>query len=149
MSTLILEEITTSNLEQVIRVSNNASCAVLRLHLYKHGTPTGNLVIKLLSGATVLKTITTDYSTMNAEIAESYGHGLFKFDLDFPLKKDGAYTEYTIQLSSSAYDSSNYYGWVKDWYPSYSDLYGTGSLSSGNTIKDTLKPFHFELYEYK
>ena len=148
MSTMIIEPITTSDLEQDFRLKLNTSLNCLRLHLMKYGTPSGNLVIEILSGATVIKTITTAYSTLNAEFTKSYGHGVFKFDLDLPLIKNGTYTEYTLRLSASSYDASNYYAWVKDWIPEKNNLYGEGNITDGVTPQDTLKPYHFELYEY-
>lgn len=149
MSSLVVEDIIDAGISQEIRLTTNTSLAAIRVHLMRFGTPTGNLILKVKTGATTIQTITTAHSLLNAEIGELYGHGLFKFDLELPIRKNGVYTEYTIELSSSAYDSSNYYAWCKDWFPAKENLYGTGASVLGETSQDTLKPYHLELYEYE
>ena len=148
MSTLVIEEITVIAIEQEIRLTRNAGLVAIRLHLMKYGTPTGDLVMAIYEGANLIKSVTTAMSTLNAEFSLAYGHGLFKFDLEIPIRKSGAYTTYTIKLSAAGYGASNYYAWVKDWLPEKTNLYGEGNITNGITPQDTLKPYHFELYEY-
>lgn len=149
MSTLVMEPITSSGLEQEFRLTKNTTLGVLRLHLLKNGTPGGNLIIKILEGSTEIFTSTVAMTTLNDVFNQTYGHGVFKFDLNLPLKKSGVYTEYTLQLTAPSYTSSDYYGWVKDWIPKHTNLYGGGSIVEGSTLQDTLKPYHFELYEFE
>lgn len=148
MSTLIIEPITTTPLEQKFRLLSNISLAVLRVHLVKQHTPPGDLIVKILEGANLIKTITTPFATLNSEFTEDYGHGIFKFDINLPLKTTGSYIEYTLQVSASSYDPANYYSWAKDWEKNATNLYGEGS-TSGTANQDTLKPYKFEIWEYK
>lgn len=148
MSYLIVQDIVIAGIEQDIRLQLNANLYAIKLNLMKYGTPTGNLIIEIKEGSNVVKTITTAMSVLNAEIADAYGYGMFKFDLDIPIKKTGEYTEYTIKLSSSVDDVNNYYAWCKDWEKDYDDLWG--SLQTNGVADDEkLKPFHIRFLEYK
>ena len=153
MSQIIYEPIKTiaDPVDQDFRIRFNGSMYALRLHLLKYGNPTGNLVVQLLDGAEILKEIITPFATLIAETSEDYSHGMYRFDLDMPIRKRGEYVELTIRVYATDYivSDSDFFGFVKNWKKEFNSLYGdTGNITDGDTYQDTLKPYHFELYEY-
>ncbi len=148
MSILLIEEITVAGIEQEIRLQQNASVREIRLNLLKWGTPTGKFIIEIYQDAELIDSITTPFSTLNAEIADDYGYGFFRFVVNLPFKKTNPYSIYSIKLSASTFDSSNFYAWTKNWETDLDNLYGSGVVD-GRTDEDSLKPYFFEIAQYK
>ncbi len=152
MSDLFIEPITTTGIEQEIRLKYNLSLHAIRVNLLKYGTPTGNITIDIYQGdkdsGTIISTITKQMSELNDAVNNIYGYGMFNFELNSPLKKVGQYTIYTIVITSSTNIVDNYYAWIIDDVKDQSNLYGDNQ-TDGHAGSKTVKPYKLELIEYK
>ncbi len=147
MSILITQDINNTGLEQNFRLYNNTNISSIRLYLMKHNTPTGNIIIQIKMGSTVIKEVTVPINELNEAVESTYGHGMFNFDLNMSLNSSSEYKEYTINVKTDSYDSNNHYRWCRDWQTEYSDLYGESSTEGD--AEASYRPLKFELIEYK
>jgi len=148
MSTLLYTPITTDPVYQELRLLKNTYLETLRLHLFKIGSPTGNLRIKIITGllGTTLVTKDFDMETLNTGITKTYAHGVYSFDIGFPFKKERGYNTYRISLEAPSYVGAGYLGWCRNWEAEFDNLYGD-LVVDGNTGNDAIKPYHYEIYE--
>ena len=124
---LLIEELATSgSLFQEITVGDdNIFLTNVRLHLYKHGHPPGGVTCEIqdTNGRTIKASAAVTVSAIDADItptSSDFFHGLVRFTLDTPLKKN---TNYRVALiaggsyafSEAAAPTTGYLGWCKDY----------------------------------
>lgn len=146
MSTLVLEELKASTLEQELTVNKRSVLRAIRPNLYFHNDPAGTYTIKIKNGSTELasKSLTMAEIISGASwTTGQYHHGVITFDLsgsEIVLNKG---VTYTIELSASGYSfsESSYVGWIKE-YENLKNTY-TGSTSDAFSL-----PFSYEIWSY-
>lgn len=149
MSQLLFDELFTGvTFTQNIVLKKSCAVAWIRPWIYKEGTLTdGQFRLQIYDGATLLKTIDIDYTTINENIPATYAHGYLRFDVS-PLALNVADTEtehvYTLKFSMINYTdhASKFIAICREWdkrkYPIF------GSEPDG----DIEEPAGYELYNY-
>lgn len=150
MSKLIIEELFNGvTLEQTIRIRKNIVVGYIRPWIYKEGNlADGTLRMEIYDGATLLKTVDTVSTVINAGIPSSYAHGYMSLRCDPLALNIGSgeeYHDYTIKLHMVGYttNASNYIAWVKEWdqlkYP----------LFNGPVDSSLKMPYGLEIYSFR
>lgn len=102
-----------SYLEQKVVSKGIHNVEAIRLHLYKHNTPSGSLKVQL---RTENGLVAESSPVQISDVASSdYFHGMIRFNINLQLKKD---TEYTIRLVSEdgySFSESSYVGLCLDF----------------------------------
>ena len=149
MSILIVTDlIPNTSVSQKFKIFKTINVAAIRPYIYKNGTILdGNLMLRVLKGATVIATKLINFTEINSEIPETYAHGYIKFEFgQLPLQIDENQTEqeYTLELSmiNHTLSAANYISFAKDWDDSKYSVYGTVTTSLN-------QPNGFEIFEYK
>ncbi len=126
-----------STREQTVIVTKNINVKTIRLNLYKHLQPSGNLVLSIKNGST---TIATSTLAINALDSADYSHGFYSFDIDIKLTPK----EYTLELSSTGYtfNDNAYIGWIKEHENNTNNF----TTSIDNYYNN---PFSYQIWEYK
>lgn len=123
MSEFPVEELV-ATLTQSMTASKAQSIEAVRLHIYKHNSPAGSLIVKIKdSNGGVLATSNT--VTISSISSAAFFHGYIRFDLNHSFLASDAFN---LELSSSGYTfaESAYIGWVKDMSDNDYRKYSTG-----------------------
>lgn len=116
---LLVEEFDSTPLRQEITIgTQDLYLNTVRPHLYKHNSPSGELVLRLLdSNQRVIKE-TSALTVAAWEAAESlldFAHQYVSFEIDTPLKSG---TTYYVELEAQggySFSESAYLGWCYDY----------------------------------
>lgn len=146
MSKILVEELKTS-LEQDFTANKKHVLKSIRLWLYKHLSPSGNIYIEVIQGGQTIATsgnITSAYLEANTDAtALNYSHGYIRFDFTdtFVILKGN----FTVRLNSSGYSFSDsaYFGWVK---PHENKLF-TETYTNRNELDNTFGVQFWEIRE--
>lgn len=119
MSTIIVTELgiesALNTLAQQFTVGSESKYIyAVRPHLYKHGNPSGSLVMKLYeSNGTTLRA-TSESIALSSIGSTTFFHGKIRFLINSGLV---ASTNYYLKLESSGYtyNASNFVGWCRDF----------------------------------
>lgn len=108
---LAVAELKTELYQDLVATSNTDIHAV-RLHLYKHNSPAGSLIVKLAD--TQGKVFATSDTVSISSITGTFFHGYVRFLVSYPIKKN---TQFRVYLTSSGYTfgESAYIGWCNDF----------------------------------
>jgi len=145
MSTLLADFFETDiPIEQRLRLRHGIDVHKIRMHVFKYGELlTGDLVIELLDGATVLKTTTYTYTELNTLIGIEYSHGFLSVIEDVRLggrKSNESSHEYIVRATFSG--GHELLAWVMEYENPVIDLYGA------NQDNDAFKPKDLEIYTW-
>lgn len=135
---LVVAELTSSGLEQIVVPSKNTIVEAIRPHIYRHNFAAGSLKLSI-------------YDSLNNLVAESdpvaissiqslaYFHGYVRFNINAYLKRD---QEYRIKLTGTGYtfSESAYIGWCNGF-----DLGKYDPITT--PISDFAAPFDLEIWE--
>ena len=153
MSTLLLDELKSGTiLTQDFKIKRDISLEYIRLWVYKQNSLVdGTLTLNINDGATLLKSVEIDYTTINASTTLSYSHGYMRFDVSPLILRLGENVDekvynLTIELASSTYDGVNYIGIVRQWENKIYPTYGTGVVNN-EAPNDFVEPYGIEFYE--
>lgn len=130
-----------TELKQKFRATANIDLYAIRLHLYRHLLPAGNLFLELRTAAGILIKTSEVIAISAIPHTENYYHGYIRFLLSYPLRKD---LEYYVALKSTgySYSGSAFIGWVNDF-----DLKRVDSAYAPNA--GISAPLGFELWAYE
>jgi len=149
MSTLIVDELYPGVVfAQDFTVTDEMDCAFIRPWVYLHNTlQDGQLECRVKDGAEVLKTVTVDYTEINAAKTDAYAHGFLRVTLHpLMLKIPSGSTEKTytmeFEMVNHTLDTGNFLGMVRSWED---PLYPEDPAA----LNDTTRGLGFELYEFK
>lgn len=102
-----------SHLDQNVVVRGTYNLEAIRLHIYKHNTPTGSLKVQI---RTENGLVAESGLVQISDISNSnFFHGMVRFDINIQVKKD---TEYTIRLVGEdgySFSESAYIGLCLDF----------------------------------
>lgn len=150
MSTLVVEVLNNGFVfEQDIRISKSINVAHIRPWIYKEGAlQDGQLRLQVYDGATLLKTIDIDFTTINEAFTEDYAHGYIRFDtgpLALNVSDNEANHVYTLKFSmvNHTIDGSNYIAIARNWEITQHAIFGPDPVFS------TEEPCGLEIYTYR
>lgn len=115
MSRLLVNTLDTGGeLFQTVVPTQNISLRVVYLGLYVSRAPGGNVSLEIQDS--VGKTIeSSDAVTVASLSTEDFAHGLFRFDIDTPLKESVVYRMALVPGGGYTSDSNNFVGWKRDF----------------------------------
>ena len=149
MSTLLVDELFPAVIfPQPFTIQKEMDCAFIRPWIYLHGTLVdGQLECRVKDGAEVLKTVTIDYTVINAVKTETYSHGYIRINLHplmLKIPSGSAEKTYTMEFEmiNHTRDTENFLGIVRSWDD---PLYDEDPAAPN----DTASGCGFELYEFK
>lgn len=109
---LILNELK-SHLDQKVVSESIYNVEAIRLHIYKHNSPSGKLKVQVRNdNGLIAESTPVDISNISSS---DFFHGMVRFDLNTQLNKN---TEYTIRLISEdgySFSESSYIGLCLDF----------------------------------
>lgn len=138
-----------------LRLEKTSTIRAVRLGLYKHNTPDGELTLTLKDGAITIGSSVVTMADLALEVG-TYFHGYVRFDspdAGWRLNIDNPddYLELTLELSLSSHanDDSNYIAWQKTIEGAFVDSYGTITNESEMTPEQLthFQPFKIEVYK--
>ena len=145
MTKLVVEELYTT-LSQDFEASHRMVLSNVRLWVYKHLSPAGNISLVVKQGGQTLATstaITSTYLEANTDAtAINYFHGQIRFDFASPFVIQRG--DLTLELTAAGYtfSESAYFGWVKR----HENLVFTQDYTPAS---GAYKPFGVEFWKYK
>lgn len=155
MSTLLVDELFNGiEFNQVVKIKEETNLVHVRPWIYKHGTlQTGELVLEIYDGATMLATSRLDYETINAAFTENYAHGFLRFDFDslaLNLLDSQTEKEFTFKFYMDNYttDPANFIGIVRQYENKIYPTYGTGVVDN-EAPNDFVEPMGLELFNFR
>ena len=155
MSTLIIDEMNPGvTFSQSFKISNDVDINHIRPWIYVQGTLVdGELQMEILDGATVLKTVTIDYSLINAAKEDVYVHGFIRFDLEhltLRIPQGSTEKEYIVrfEMINHTLDAVNYLAMCRQWDIKAYTTYGSG-VSGNQAPNDMVEPLGLEFYNLK
>ena len=150
MSTLVIDELYPGIVwAQPVNISKDIDVAYVRPWVITWGTlASGTFTCRIKDGVTTLKTVTIDYTDINASKSTAYAHGYMRFDLD-PMVLRVASTElntsYTLEFEmvGGVKDTSNFLGIVRQYE---ARVYASVPEPPSNSM---VSPMGLELYKFK
>jgi len=125
MSKLLAHELETSGtLYQEITIgAENIYTQYIRLNLYKHGHPPGGMSVKIrdTNGKIIGSSTEVTVAAIDADITSAdFFHGLVRFAIDIPLRKETTYqialvANGTYAFNETASGSTGYIAWLTNF----------------------------------
>ena len=145
---IYVQELKASALSQTIAVTSDILVKTVRLHLYKHNSPSGTFTMQITDNSDNVitskgLTVSEMQSSGSAALSQNLYRGYISFELSQPVALRAG--TFKIKLTSSGYTfaESAYIGWLKDWDDT------KPSITDASTPKPADSPFDFEIYSLK
>ena len=149
MSTLVVDELFPGVVfSQSITIERDLGIAYIRPWIYKEGTLVdGDLVCRVLDGATLIKEVSINFATINENITPDFAHGFIRFDMSqitLLLADKESEHEFIIEfeMTNHTKDINNFIGINRSWE---NKIYDTESVAPN----DMVEPGGIEIYEFK
>ncbi len=103
-----------TELKQKIKATQHVDMYAVRLHLYRHNSPAGQLFVELRNANNKLVKTSEVINISSIPVTQAYFHGYIRFLISNSLKED---SQYYIALKSTGYtySPSAFIGWVNDF----------------------------------
>lgn len=95
---------------QKFTMGNDVKMAGCLVHIYKHGTPTGTMRLELYDENILKRLALAD--VLLSSLPSGYVHGMFRFDITYPLKAGQTYWFVMNSAGGYSYDANNFFGLV-------------------------------------
>lgn len=117
MTSLVLEDLITTPIEQDILLEKSILVNAVRLHLYKNKNPSGSLKLSVIKNSVILATSINLISNLFVGITVTgffHGYLLFIFNPVLVVNNSGTYTFKLEGINGYTYSSDNHIAWVKE-----------------------------------
>jgi hypothetical protein len=138
---LIIHELQSDALEQVVTPDKNTIVSAIRPRLYRHNFATGSLKVQIKDDT---DTVIAESAAVNiSDIGTAaFFHGYVRFYVDAYLKKNQTYTVCLVSADGYSFDESAYCGWVNG--------YDLGKYATATPPADAYAyPLDLEIWERK
>lgn len=124
---LLVSELKTS-IYQVVTPSENTQVEAVRVNLYKHNFPGGNLTLEIHDSNGELITSSATSLTAGAVSSADFFHGFVRFYINASLMKNVSY-RIVLKATGYTFSESAYFGWcvgfdLEVYPPSYDPALG-------------------------
>ncbi len=111
---LIIQELDSDGLEQVMIPSKNTIVSAIRPHIYRHNFATGSLKVQIYNES---DTLLAESSSVNiSDIAAlNYFHGYVRFNIDLYMQANVSYRVKLVGGDGYTFNESAYIGWANGY----------------------------------
>jgi hypothetical protein len=103
-----------SELYQDLSCTRDVDIHAVRLHLYKHNEPQGNLKVQITNGDGLFLA-ESGFIPMSSISDQPFFHGYIRFLVSYPMKKNSLFRVYLKYSGKYSFSDSAYIGWCNDF----------------------------------